>query len=59
MLRAGLGVGDTKAPAMLQRRHGFPRRLDLGCIDLGEEYAGLDAALGRISPQGAMISECP
>ena len=47
MLRAGLGIGDAEAAAMLQRRNGFPRGLHLRRIDLGEEHAGLDAALGE------------
>lgn len=59
MLRAGLGVGDAETPAVLQRGNGLARGLDLGGIDLGEEHAWLDAALGEDLAPGSMISECP
>ena len=47
MFRTSLGVGDTEAPAVLQRRHRPARGLDLRRIDLRQENAGLYAALGE------------
>src|SRR4051812_44636083 len=47
MIRTGFRIGQAEAAAMLQRRHGFSRGLDLRYIDLGEEHAGLDAALSE------------
>ena len=47
MFRTSLGVGDAEAPAVLQRRHGLARGLDLRRIDPGQENAGLNAALGE------------
>src|SRR5258708_38845729 len=47
MFWSRLGIGDAEAAAVLQRRHGPSRGLDLGGIDLRQEYAGLAAALGE------------
>ena len=53
MLRAGLGIGDAEAPAVLQRRHGLAGGLNLRGVDLGKKHAGLDAAFGEnLAPGG-------
>src|SRR6266403_3343039 len=47
MFGASLGIGNAEAPAVLQRRHGLARGLDLGGIDPRHENAGLNAAFGE------------
>ena len=56
MLRTGLRVGDAKTTSVLQGRHGFAR---FEVSISARNTPGSTPPSARISPQGAMISECP